>query len=121
MQTVWGARSRAAAALLLCVSVLVLIRSAPARAASAQLKWSVTTGKIVESSPLIVNLDGQNDVVVGSDDKRVYALHGSNGSAVGGWPVTTTSPIGSSPSAADTNGDGKPEVFIGVGTDYNQN
>src|SRR3954454_18802624 len=107
MQTGWGARSRAGAALLLCVSVLVLIRSAPARAASAQLKWSIATGKIVESSPLIVNLDGQNDVVVGSEDKKLYALHGSNGSAVGGWPVSTTSPIGGSASADDTQGEDK--------------
>src|SRR5205807_5427915 len=57
----------------------------------------------------------------GSLDHKVYAVHGSDGSAVGGWPVTTTSPIKSSPSAADTDGDGKPEVFIGAGFDFNQN
>src|SRR5438105_13902349 len=109
------------AAVVLGLSVVVAIQSAPAKAATASLKWSVTTGKIGESSPLIVNLDGQNDVVIGSTDNKVYALHGSNGSAVGGWPKPTTSPIGSSPAAADTNGDGKPEVFIGAGTDYKQN
>src|SRR3954469_747892 len=99
-------------AVVLGLSVLIAIRSRPAGAATASLKWSVTTGKIGESSPLIVNLDRQNDVVVGSTDNKVYALHGGNGSPVGGWPKPTTSPIGGSPAAADTNGDGKPEVFI---------
>jgi hypothetical protein len=89
-------------------------------ASGPTLMWSVATGKIGESSPLVVNLDGQNDVLVGSLDGKLNALHVADGSAVRGWPAATTSPLGSSPAAADTDGDGKPEIFVGAGTDYGQ-
>jgi hypothetical protein len=111
---------RLVAALAMAAGLVGAVRVPHASSAPTRV-WAVTTGKIVESSPLIVNLDGQNDVVVGSEDKKVYALHGSDGSPVGGWPQVTSSPIGSSAAAADTDGDGKPELFIGAGTDYKQN
>src|SRR4051812_37651208 len=110
-----------AAAGTLAATTLVVSTPTPAGAATPTLKWSKVVGQIDESSPLVVNLDGQNDIVVGSLDHKVYAVHGGDGSPVGGWPVTTTSPIKGSASAADTDGDGKPEVFIGVGFDFNQN
>src|SRR3954466_10605170 len=110
-----------AAAGTLAATTLVVSTPTLAGAATPTLKWSKVVGQIDESSPLVVNLDGQNDIVVGSLDHKVYAVHGNDGSAVGGWPVTTTSPIKSSPSAADTDGDGKPEVFVGAGFDYKQN
>src|SRR5215213_4609470 len=92
----------------LAATTLVVGTAGPAVAATPALKWSKVVGQIDESSPLVANLDGQNDIIVGSLDHKVYAVHGSDGSAVGGWPVTTTSPIKGSASAADTDGDGKP-------------
>ena len=90
--------------------------ASPASAAPSQ-KWSVDLpgAAVRESSPLAINLDGQTDIVFGAQDNKVYAIHGSDGSSVGGWPRATTNPINSSASAADVNGDGKPELFIGSG------
>ncbi|MGH9282756.1 MAG: FG-GAP repeat domain-containing protein, partial [Acidimicrobiales bacterium] len=51
----------------------------------------------------------------GAHDSKIYALHGSDGSPVSGWPRATSHPINSSPAAADTDGDNRPEVFVGSG------
>jgi len=62
---------------------------------------------IRESSPTPGVLDGGGpSVVVGSLNGKVYAFHESDGSATPGWPQQTTNGIDSSPSIADTNGDG---------------
>src|SRR3954454_16269922 len=121
-------RSRRPAAAFGILAILVAlwtpIVAAPRAAhavATVTLKWTKDTGPIRESSPVVANLDGQPDIVVGSLDHNVYALHASDGSTVGGWPGNTTSPIASSPAVADTNGDGVPEVFIGTGDNYGQN
>ncbi len=94
----------------------VALTATPASAAPSQ-RWCVTTTGIVrESSPLAVDLDGGgDDVVVGTNAGLVYGLHGSDGSAVPGWPQQTSDGINSSASAADTDGDGRPELFIGSG------
>ncbi len=107
---------------VLCAVVLgaglVLVGGEPA-AAAPTLRWSIDLpgGAIRESSPLGVDLDGGGlDIVVGAHDRRVHAVHGSDGSVVGGWPRLTSHEINSSPSAADVEGnDGRPEVFIGSG------
>ncbi|HMC51133.1 MAG TPA: hypothetical protein VKI64_00110, partial [Acidimicrobiales bacterium] len=71
---------------------------------------------IRESSPTPGVLDGGGpSVVVGSLNGKVYAFHESDGSATPGWPQQTTNGIDSSPSIADTNGDGAAEVFVGSG------
>jgi hypothetical protein len=69
-----------------------------------------------ESSPVVANLNGQNDIIFGSADGKVYALNGSNGANTFGFPVQTAGRgIMSSPSVADTNNDGRQEIFIGSG------
>ena len=90
--------------------------ASPASAAPVQ-QWAVDIPAAVrESSPLAVDLDGGGtDVVFGAHDGRVYALHGANGTPVPGWPRSTTHAINSSPAAADTDGDSRPEVFVGSG------
>ncbi|MGI8683920.1 MAG: FG-GAP repeat domain-containing protein, partial [Acidimicrobiales bacterium] len=90
--------------------------ASPAAALPAQ-KWAVDLPAAVrESSPLVVDLDGGGaDVSFGAHDGKVYALHGSDGTTVPGWPRTTTHAINSSPAAADTDGDSRPELFVGSG------
>ena len=73
---------------------------------------------IRESSPVLVDLDvdGTLDVAFGGHDMKLWALHGVNGQTVAGWPQPLTDKINSSPSAADVDGDGRVELFIGAGT-----
>ncbi|MGH9166054.1 MAG: FG-GAP-like repeat-containing protein, partial [Acidimicrobiales bacterium] len=109
--------ARAIFAALLVGLGVVATGAGPASAAPTQ-RWSVDLpgAAIRESSPLAIDLDGGGpDVVVGAQDRKVYALNGATGGAVGGWPRTTSNPINSSPSAADVDGNGFPEVFVGSG------
>jgi outer membrane protein assembly factor BamB len=77
------------------------------------VKWSYTTGDWVQSSPAIgdINNDGIPDVVVGSEDRKIYALRGDNGSLL--WSYTTGNRVYSSPAIGDINNDGIPDVVVG--------
>jgi putative pyrroloquinoline-quinone binding quinoprotein len=75
---------------------------------------------IAESSPNIANLAGGPAVVVGDRAGHVYALNLATGNEVPGWPVSTSGvPVDSTPSVADTTGNGLDSVFVGVGTAAN--
>jgi hypothetical protein len=104
------------------VATGLVVSALPASAAPV-LKWERPTGigVIRESSPVVMDVGGTPTVLVGSMDTRVYGFRASDGSNAPGWPQATTSPINSSPTVADVNGDGVPEVFIGAGSDNGQN
>jgi hypothetical protein len=83
---------------------------------------SIPGTAVGESSPLLVDLnsDGISDVVVGLHNGTVLALNGINGHEL--WrqqALDSTSCINSSASAADVDGDGLPEIFIGSGCAQN--
>lgn len=82
-------------------------------------KWRYfLRGQTVWSSPALgdLNGDGAQDVVVGSGGywpnagKVVTALNGKTGRVL--WTAPTTGRVVGSPSLADVNGDGRPDVFV---------
>ena len=101
-----------------CVMIAVLavglVTGEPALGVSLLPGWPKTTGQYVESSPALGDLDGDGhlEVVVGSDDFKVYAWH-HDGTPVAGWPQTTGDVVGSSAAVGDLDGDGKLEVVVG--------
>ncbi|MEA3020261.1 MAG: hypothetical protein QOI47_1785 [Actinomycetota bacterium] len=71
-----------------------------------------------ESSPTLVDLDadGTLEIMFGSHDKKVWAIHGVTGQTVAGWPQPVSDRVNSSVAAADVDGDGRVELFVGAGT-----
>ena len=80
---------------------------------TCELLWSYTTGSSISSSPALgdINGDGKLEVVIGSNNSKVYALNGEDGSLL--WSYTTGDEIHSSPALGDIDGDGKLEVVVG--------
>lgn len=72
-------------------------------------------GDGIFSSPAIgdVDGDGRNDVVFGGWDHNVWALRGSDGTVIPGFPFENTDTVWSSPALHDVDGDGAAEIFIG--------
>jgi hypothetical protein len=75
------------------------------------------TGGNITSSPAVadINLDGQPEIVFGSSDNMVYAIHSDLTSAPG-FPVgiQLAQDVDSSPAIGDVTGDGIPDVVIGA-------
>ena len=65
--------------------------------------------------PTWPTLAGGPSVVVGDRAGHVYAFNLASGAGVPGWPVSTGVPIDSTPSVADTTGNGLDSVFVGEG------
>lgn len=76
--------------------------------------WPKDTGAPVNSSPALGDLDGDGalEIVVGSDNHKVYAWK-PDGTLMPGWPVTTGDAVRSSPALADIDGDGRLDVIVG--------
>jgi len=75
----------------------------------AQAGFPYLTASTVYTAPVVYDIDGdgENEVVVGTDDYSVYAV-GSDGSLE--WRYITGGTVTSSPAVADLDGDGDVEI-----------
>lgn len=105
------------AILALSTYAVIYILTGTVYAATPSLVWSrALPDKVIESSPMPVNFGQSYDhVMFGSNDRNVYVLDGLTGNNVAGWPELTSNPIQSTPSSADVDHDGNPDIFIGSG------
>ena len=120
--------------LAIAIAALTLIAAAPAissaqetSAATAAIteSWAVEYGGYNRSSsPAIGDIDGNgvNDVVWGDENGYIYATN-ATGAMMPGFPVpavippsTGPTPVTSSPTLADLDGNGDLEIIVGVGT-----
>ena len=78
-------------------------------------------GDAIVSSPAIGDVDGDgiNDVVFGGLDQQIWALRGTDGAVVPGFPFEQTDTVFSSPALYDVDGDGSYEIFIGGDASHN--
>ena len=91
---------------------------------SALPNWPVTVDRtdpvgILKSSPVIGDIDGDNDleVLVGSPGGLLLAYH-HNGSVVDGFPLACGGEVNATPALLDVDGDGDIEVMVGADDGY---
>src|SRR5690349_19003941 len=88
-------------AALVASSVFVLVpRAADAAVTDVSVVWTrdLPGATVRESSPTLVDLDsdGTLELVFGAHDRRVWAVHGTTGQTVAGWPQGVTDKVDSS-------------------------
>jgi Zn-dependent metalloprotease len=72
-----------------------------------------TDGNISTSCGFIDDPEHGLIILFGSDDGYLYAVS-PDGAAITGWPINLGSPVSSTPSVADLNNDGIPEIITGT-------
>ncbi|PIE32970.1 hypothetical protein CSA56_13645 [candidate division KSB3 bacterium] len=104
----------AALQLIMFFVCLSLPQNAPATGQFSHSAWPKDTGAPVNSSPVLGDLDGDGvlEIIVGSDNHKVYAWK-PDGTLMPGWPVTTGDSVRSSPALEDLDGDGHLDVIVG--------
>ncbi|HET9730495.1 MAG TPA: VCBS repeat-containing protein [Acidimicrobiia bacterium] len=121
-------RKTRVAAVSVCLTVSTLAAIAPAAHASAfTTAWSKKWLNVWDrsSSPVVadVNGDGINDIVIGAQDGYLRVLNGATGANISGWPQKAivsggAAAIDSTPAVGDLDGDGKPEIAVGIGSTW---
>ena len=76
--------------------------------------WSnVQLGAATEASPAVADLDGDGslEVLIGAEDRRLYAFH-YDGTPVSGFPIETSAEIRGTPAVWDLDGDGATDIVV---------
>ena len=76
--------------------------------------WSnVQLGASTEASPAVADLDGDGslEVLIGAEDRRLYAFH-YDGTPVSGFPIETSAEIRGTPAIWDLDGDGATDIAV---------
>lgn len=75
-------------------------------------KWTFETGDDISSSPALYDIDGDGklEVIAGSNDNKLYALNGEDGSEL--WAFATMGDVSTAPAIADLDGDRKAEIVV---------
>ncbi len=75
--------------------------------------WIYYTGSDISGTPTLadINNDSNLEVIVGSEDNKLYVLNAENGSLL--WSYTTGYQLYSSPVVADINNDSILEIIVG--------
>jgi len=76
-----------------------------------EIKFSYYTGDKVDSSPIILEYNNEVMIFFGSSNGNLYAID-TNGDNINGFPINIGAAIESSPTIADFNGDGIPEIVV---------
>ncbi len=80
----------------------------------SQRGWPVHLGDVVQSSPLMLDIDGdeQKEVIFGGFDGHLY-VKTFDGQDKGGFPFQTGNSIQGSPAAGDVDGNGELDIVTG--------
>lgn len=76
--------------------------------------WSaVQLGAGTEASPAVADLDGDGtlEVLIGAEDRRLYAFH-FDGTAVSGFPIETGAEVRGTPAIWDLDEDGASDIIV---------
>ncbi len=96
----------------------LLIGISPAEAAipgPTRIWQKADMGAVMESSPVVGEVNGRQAVMVGTRSGWLHAQNISDGGDVPGWAKDLGNPIDASPALADVDWDGMNDVFAGSG------
>ena len=79
---------------------------------TGSLAWTFTAGDVFYTDPALGDVDGDGDmeILIGSEDNKVYCLDGTKGAEE--WAFTTGDTVFSSPTLGDIDGDGNMEILV---------
>jgi len=130
-----GSLARAVGLLVgLVASTATLLGGGPPAAAAVaprttapfpQPTWVDTVGPVAMSSPTVATINGEEDVVFGTESGYVYVVDAATGQNVPGWPQPVEPDPGvptaveSSPTVAYLDGPNRPpSIIVGAGSTY---